>query len=296
MAPSLPAPAVTVCGEGQGRALNRISLLTPRHWPPWTGRAQPGTPAPHRPPEPHIRPLEGQAVPGLQGRGQAKGDGQHQGQRPHPGGSGLTPPAGPLAEVPRGSAGPPSATSYSPWPRVPGHLAQTPALCGQLAREPIISTHGSLSLRAGPQGPTRSVGGGGPPCRWGDGRGPPASPSACSPLRAHLPPPAGSAVSRKSEPQENRAGEEGGGGRPAQSWPLCPDGRLSLQPLACDLLPSLRIQGSASSRPPWGALPGTPQLCHTPHGLSVKNRFHVLGPQTGEAGNGRNVSPPSAEA
>lgn len=69
-----------------------------------------------------------------------------------------------------------------------------------------------------------------------------------------------------------------------------------LASLACDLLPSLRIQGSASSRPPWGALPGTPHLCHTPRGLSVKNSFHVLGPRTGEAGNGGNVPPPRAEA
>ena len=174
MAPSLPALAVTVCGEGQGRALNRVSLLTPRRWPLWTGRAQPGTPDPHRPPEPHIRPLEGQAVPGLQSRGQAEGDGQSQGQGPHLGVSGLTPPAGPFAEVPTGSAGPPSAAFYTPWPRVPGHLALTPTLCGQLAKEPVISTHGSLSVRAGPPGPTRSVGSGGHPAG--------ASPSACSPL------------------------------------------------------------------------------------------------------------------
>lgn len=58
------------------------------------------------------------------------------------------------------------------------------------------------------QGPTRSVRGGGPSCSWGNGRGPLASPSACSPLRVHLPPPAGSSVSPRSDPQGNRADKE----------------------------------------------------------------------------------------
>lgn len=197
MAPSLPALAVTVCGEGQGQALNRVSLMTLRLWALWTGRAQPGTPTPTDPRSLTSGPWKDRLSRACRAEVRPRATVRARVRVLISGALGSRR-RQVLSLRFRRPACPPSAALYTPWPRVPGHLAQTPTLCGQLARGPVISTHGSLSLRAGPPGPT--------PCR--------CLALSLLPSLSRLPPPAGPAVSGsgRSDARESRAGEECGGG------------------------------------------------------------------------------------
>lgn len=153
--------------------------------------AQPRTPDPHPPPEPHIRLLEGQVVLGLQGRGQAEGDGVRVRARVLISGALGSRRRQVLSLRLREALWALPQPPFVPLqPRVPGSLAQSPPTPASASWQGTCHFHPRLIKL---QGPTRPVGAEGRPAAGATGGGlwphrQPAPPYECTfPLLQGLP-------------------------------------------------------------------------------------------------------------